>query len=72
MTDYSVKEALAKSGIAAGGVTYSFFGLPFSEWAAILTCIFMLISIVLTFPKLYQMFRALKRDKNECKNSDSP
>lgn len=53
--DPSTNTALVKSGIGVGGVTYSFFGLPFSEVAAILTSVFMLISIILTFPKIYDL-----------------
>lgn len=70
-SDPNINNAVAKSGIGLGGVTYSFFGLPFSDLAAILTSIFMLISIILTFPKLYQMYKDWRNSRNENKNSSS-
>lgn len=66
-TDPTVNTPLIKSGIGLGGVTYSFFGLPFSEIAALLTSVFMLISIILTFPKLYDMVQQWKAHRNKRK-----
>jgi len=37
--------AVTKAGVAVGGTTYSFFGLPFSDLAAILTCVYIAIQI---------------------------
>lgn len=68
-SDTSVNSAIVKSGIGLGGVSYSFFGLPFSDLAAILTSVFMLISIVLTFPKLYEMYKKWQELRNESKDS---
>lgn len=36
---------MGKAGIATAGTTYSFFGLPYSELAAILTCVYVALQI---------------------------
>lgn len=35
----------------AGGVTYSFMGLPFHEWAAIFTILYAIVRIIAWLPE---------------------
>lgn len=47
-----ITTAVAKAGPAIAGASYAVSGLQWAEIAAILTCIYVLIQIVLLLPKL--------------------
>lgn len=50
-----IAEGARVTGIGVAGVTYSFFGMPFAEVAALLTSIFMLIQIYIHLPKIWKV-----------------
>lgn len=46
-------EAIRNTTIGVGGVTYTLFGLPFSDWAAIATVVFMTFQAIVLLPKVW-------------------
>ena len=58
-------------GIGVAGTTYSFFGMPFDQVAAILTCIFLFIQIFIHLPKVGKTVKDFIRKLKGLTNEDS-
>jgi uncharacterized membrane protein len=63
VVDQTVQEVTQKSAIGVAGVTYTLFGLPFDQVAAIATAVYMLFSAILLIPKLIDMVSNIKSER---------
>lgn len=61
--DPEVIDTIRTSSIGTTGVTYSLFGLPFHEIAAILTAIYMFFKVVMLLPKMKEFIQNLFKRK---------
>jgi len=62
-------ETVRTGSIASAGVSYSFLGFPFADWAALATFIYIVIKIILLLPELKEKFYKRKKEKevkSEC------
>ena len=66
--DEETRVAVAKMGVAAGGVL--FYGLTLNEWMAVITIIYVLMQIGLLIPKYWGAIKRYFFGEDECSRKD--
>lgn len=52
-----VTTSAAKTTLAVSGAVYTYFGLPLSDWVAILTILFLILQIIAISPRVLAAIR---------------
>lgn len=65
IVDQTVQEVTNRTIIGVTGLSYTFFGLPFADLAAICTAVYMAFSALLLIPKLLEAIRNFRQKRNK-------